>query len=337
MKAVVFGGSGFLGSHLADALTDRGIDVTIFDRVPSRHARDGQRMVVGDILDASAVTNVLADCDYAYHFAGLADLDDATTQALETVRLNIEGTVKILDAAVRARVKRVIYASTIYVYSALGGFYRCSKQAGELYVEEYQKRYGLDYTILRHGTLYGPRADMRNSLHRYLRQGLTDGIIRCTGSAEDVREYIHVRDAAKLSVDILNNRFRNQHVIITGHDPMKVTDLMNMLQEILNRKVTVEFTQAPNSAHYVVTPYSFLPKIGSKLVNTCYIDMGQGLLECVYEIFNDLKMHERTILPGDPTAAGHSDARHDRPRARAGHPAATPAQRPKPSPAQGGR
>jgi len=300
-RAVVCGGSGFLGSHLADALTDRGVQVTIFDRRPSPYLRPGQRMVLGDILDPDAVKPVLAGCDYIYHFAGLADLDDATTQALETVRLNIMGTVTLLDAAVQARVKRFIYASTVYVYSALGGFYRCSKQAGELYVEEYQQRYGLDYTILRHGTLYGPRADARNSLYRYLRQGLIEGRIEFTGSREDRREYIHVRDAARLSVDVLADEFRNQHILLTGQDPMKVIDLLQMIREILSGAVTINFASQPNTAHYVMTPYSFLPKVGHKLVSTRYHDMGQGLLECLHELHAELKGATPCGLSGHKT------------------------------------
>ena len=300
-RVVVCGGSGFLGSHLADALTDSGFQVTVFDRVRSRHLRPGQQMVVGDILDRDAIREALQDRDYVYHFAGLSDLDDASTQPLETVRLNIMGTVMLLDAAVQAGVKRFVYASTIYVYSDLGGFYRCSKQAGELYVEEYQQRYGLDYSILRHGTLYGPRADERNSLHRYLRQGLVDGAIRFTGSPDDVREYIHVRDAARLSVEVLSEAFRNQHIILTGHHPTKATDLANMIQEILHKRVTVQFAGTTNTAHYVVTPYSFLPKIGHKLVSNRYVDMGQGLLECLQEIYAGLPpdhRRERIIVAG---------------------------------------
>ncbi len=287
MNAVVFGGCGFLGSHVADALSERGHAVTVFDLRPSRYLRQDQRMVVGNILDRQAVSESVAGADYVYHFAGLADLDDAHTKPLETIEQNIMGTAVILDAAVRARIKRFVFASTIYVYSSLGGFYRCSKQACELYIEEYQKRYDLHYTVLRYGTVYGPRADSRNSVWRYLRQGLLERRILFPGTGEETREYVHVRDAAKLSVDILAEEFRNQHVIITGHHPMKAKDMLSMIREILNNRVTIEFAGATGSGHYSMTPYSFTPKIGKKLVSNCYVDMGQGLLECLQEIGAD--------------------------------------------------
>ena len=286
MKSVVFGGSGFLGSHVADALTEAGSVVTIFDAKPSAYMQPAQRMVLGDIRDAAAVSKALQGADVLYHLAGVTDLDDATTKALETIEQNVMGTAVLLEAAVDAGVKRFVYASTVYVYSALGGFYRCSKQAAELYIEEYQRRYGLPYTVLRYGTLYGPRADRRNSLWRYLRQGLTQGKIVFQGTGEEIREYLHVRDAAKLSVEILDEKFANQHVIITGHQPMRTKDMLQTIQEILNQQIAIEFVPVDpaNHAHYALTPYSFTPKIGNKLVSTCYVDMGQGLLECLHEL-----------------------------------------------------
>lgn len=289
---MVFGGSGFLGSHVADALTEHGHEVTIFDVNHSRYVMPSQQMVVGDILNNAAVMTVLKDCDYVYQFAGLADLDDASIRPLDTVQQNIMGTVTILDAAVRSGIKRFVYASTIYVYSNLGGFYRCSKQAAELYVEEYQKRFGIGYTILRYGSLYGPRSDTRNSIHRYLRQALQERRIQFGGSKDDIREYVHVRDAARLSVDVLSDSFRNQHIIISGHHPTRATELLNMIREILNGEVAIEFGNASHSAHYTVTPYSFTPKIGSKLVGNHYVDMGQGLLECLHEIYSALNKPE---------------------------------------------
>ena len=287
MKTVVFGGSGFVGSYVADLLTERRHEVTIFDRRPSPYASPAQRVIVGDIRDRAAVVEALRGADYVYHLAGAVDLDDASTKPLDTVEQNVLGTAILLDAAIEAGgIKRFVYASTVYVYSHLGGFYRASKQAAELYVEEYQRRYGLDYTILRYGTLYGPRADARNSLWRYLRQGLQEGRIVFEGTGEEMREYLHVRDAATLSVDILDGRFSNQHVIITGHQPMRTSEMLQMIREILNHKVTIEFAAVDpgSTAHYTLTPYSFSPKIGHKLVSTYYVDMGQGLLECLQEL-----------------------------------------------------
>lgn len=286
MKAVVFGGSGFVGSHVADCLTEAGYDVVIFDREPSPYLLPGQAMIRGDILDKKAVSKAVAGCDYAYNFAGIADLDDATARPLTTVEQNVMGAVVLLEAALKADARRFVQASTIYVYSDKGGFYRCSKQAAELYVEEYNRRFGLNYTILRYGTLYGPRADSRNSIYRYIKQALADGRVVCAGTGEEIREYIHVRDAARLSVDILGDEYRNQQVTITGHHPMRFKDMLQMVKEILGNRVEIEFSGGEyNPAHYNTTPYCFTPRTGRKLVTNHYVDMGQGLLECINEIY----------------------------------------------------
>jgi len=288
MKVIVFGGSGFLGSHVADALTKAGHETVIFDIQSSPYLLPGQKMVIGDILDEKAVCDAMKGCECVYHFAGIADLDDATTKSLETVRQNIMGTVVLLEAARKVGIKRFIYASTIYVYSDKGGFYRCSKQAAEIYIEEYEKRYGLEFTILRYGTLYGPRADHRNSIYRYLYNALTKGSIHCEGTGEELREYIHVRDAAKLSVDISASEYRNRHIILTGHHPMKFKELLATIKEILGNKIEIQFKPSKDPAHYGLTPYSFIPKIGVKLTTNCYTDIGQGLLECLNELSNKI-------------------------------------------------
>ena len=105
---------------------------------------------------------------------------------------------------------------------------------------------------------------------------------------------MHVRDAAHLSVEILSENFQDQHVIITGHHQIKVQDLLNMISEILKNDVALEYTEAKNSSHYTLTPYSFIPKIGSKLVGNCYVDMGQGLVECLHEIIYSVQGGENS-------------------------------------------
>jgi UDP-glucose 4-epimerase len=287
MKTIVFGGSGLVGSHVADRLTEVGYDVTIFDLKPSPYLLPGQEIIIGDILDKKAVFDAVKGCDYIYNFAGMADLDAATTEPLRTIEQNIVGTAILLETTLRSRAKRFIQASTIYVYSDTGGFYRCSKQAAELYVEEYNRKFGLEYTILRYGTVYGPRADSRNSIYRYLKQALDEGRIDCGGTGDETREYIHVRDAAQLSVDILADKYRNKQVIITGHHPMRLRDMLYTIREILSKRIEINFEASKSDTpHYNITPYSFVPKIGRKLVTHEYVDMGQGLLECISEIYD---------------------------------------------------
>ncbi len=297
MKVLVTGGAGFLGSHLVDALVESGHAVTVFDRQPpalpaplppaiATAAAPPVRWIVGDLLDAAALAAAVAGQDAVYHLAGFADLNAARARPLDTVELNIGGTVRLLEAMRLAGVARFLFASTVYVYSRDGGFYRCSKQACESYVEEYARATGLRYTVLRYGSLYGPRADATNGVYRLLRQAMTEGRIHYTGTPDDIREYIHVEDAARLSVDALAAVHEGKHLLLTGPSALRAADLFTMFAEILGRPVGVEYRAAegPGSGHYSVTPYAYTPRAGRKLVTTHYVDMGQGLLQLVEEL-----------------------------------------------------
>jgi UDP-glucose 4-epimerase len=285
MKAVVFGGSGFLGSHVAEALTEGGYDVTVFDVSKSRYLQKDQKMVVGNILDEKSVNKVVGGADVVYNFAGIADIDEANDKPIETAKINILGNTIILDACKKSNVKRFVFASSVYVYSKAGSFYRSSKQACELIIENYNEVFGLPFTILRYGSLYGPRADERNWIYQILIQAVTEGKITRYGDGEELREYIHVKDAAKCSVEILSGEFENEHIMITGSQQMRVRDLMVMIKEMTGNKIELEFLPTDSELHYQVTPYSFHPKIAKKYVSPYYHDIGQGILDILSDIY----------------------------------------------------
>lgn len=281
-RVLVTGGAGFLGSHIADALSKRGHSVTIFDRAPSRWLSPDQRMIVGDITNGDDVKRAAEGMDVVYHLAALADLNEGKTRPLETARVNIMGTLHVLEA-VRAGGARLLFASTVYVYSREGGFYRCSKQACESYIEEYARSYGVRYTVLRYGSLYGPRADGANGIYRLLRAAIDTGVVSYGGGPDDIREYIHVEDAAGLSVDALGPEFLDKHLVLTGSASLRAAELFTMFQEILGRPVEVKYARQ-KEGHYAVTPYAYTPKPGRKLTAPHFVDMGQGLLQVIEEL-----------------------------------------------------
>ena len=215
MRILVIGGSGFLGSHTADALTKNGHQVRIFDVVESSYYTDEQEMIVGNILDKKTVEKAVKNCDVVYNFAGMADIEASHKKPLDTIESNVMGNAIILDSCQKNNVKRFVFASTIYVYSHLGSFYRSSKQACEIIIENYNSAFNLPYTILRYGSLYGPRSPDTNWIHKILKQALTEGKITRHGDGEEIREYIHAKDAAELSVKILSKEFENKNVMIT--------------------------------------------------------------------------------------------------------------------------
>ena len=284
LQAVVIGGSGFIGSHVADQLSEAGHSVCLYDRVDSPWRRTDQSMVIGELADYGSLADAISGADVVYNFAALADLDEAMNQPVEVTEVNILGNVKVLECCRQEGVGRFVFASTVYVNSREGGFYRCSKLAAEEYVQEYQRAYDLDFTILRYGSLYGPRAADTNFLKRLLSRALLDGVVRYDGSPEAIREYIHVEDAARASVTILAEGFRNRTVVITGLESIRMSDLLEMCAEILGLSTGVEYVGGDKSGHYVRTPYADRSLLARKYVPSLTIDLGQGLLQLIDEI-----------------------------------------------------
>lgn len=284
MKILVTGGSGFLGSHVADCLSRRGHTVVVFDREPSPYLRPDQTMVVGDVLDSDALRTAMSGCDVVFHFAAVADIDHAMRNPRATIDVNVTGTLNALEAARENKCKRFILASTIYVYSEQGSFYRTSKRTAELLVQDFEEQYSLPYTILRFGSLYGPRAGKGNAVYRMLNQALADNTIEYKGTGEEIREYIHVADAAEASADTLDDGFRNEIIHLMGRERMTTGQIVHMISEILGTGVTAKFGDGRLTGHYMQTPYSYSPKLGKKLVRDKYIDIGLGLLNCIEEI-----------------------------------------------------
>ncbi len=284
-KVIVVGGSGFIGSHVADCLSDKGYQVTIYDKIKSQWLRNDQKFIIGDVQDSEKLNQIIAGAEIVYNFAAIADLNQALKQPIKTININILGNLNVLEACRSNGVRRFIYASTIYVHSREGGFYRCSKQASEAYVEEYKKIYGLDYTILRYGSLYGPRADHTNGLYRIIRSALENGIVSYEGDIDAMREYIHVEDAARASVDAINDDFVNESVVLTGQEPMRVIDMLKMLAEILGLSPqSVKFIENKYAGHYIRTPYAYQSKLGRKYIPPMHVDLGQGILQVINEL-----------------------------------------------------
>jgi len=290
-KVLVTGSSGFIGSHVADALEVQGYQVTLFDAIPSKYKTKSQKEYIGDILNPDDIDKAMKDCRYVFHFAAQADIGSSSEDPTKTIQNNIIGTQNILELARKNKVNRFLFASTIYVYSELGSFYRVSKQACEKIIEEYQKEFGLDYTILRFGSLYGPRANDFNAIRSFLLHAIKEKKIIRRGNGEELREYIHVKDAARLSVVSLDEKHKNKHLIITGNQQIKVKDLLTMIGEIFNGEIEIKYDLEDELHHYEITPYNYKPQIAQKITSDTFFDLGQGILDLLYDL--ELEMNKK--------------------------------------------
>jgi UDP-glucose 4-epimerase len=286
MKVVVFGGTGYVGGHVSDELTARGYDVTIYDLVKPTWLKSNQNFVAGDLEDFEKMKVTTEGADIVYHFAGIADIEEASEKRILTVKTNILGTTYLLEACALNKVKKFVFASTVYVYSDKGSFYRITKQACELLVEEYAKKFAFGHVILRYGSLYGGRAQKWNGLRRYVEEIMTKGRVTLKSEGRAKRDYIHIYDAMRMSIDCLDDKYNGQSLLITGTQSITQNELVAMIGEIINKKITIDYSSEIGD-HYEITPYRYHPKAGMKMTTPDFVDFGQGILEVIHEINNE--------------------------------------------------
>ena len=286
VQVTVFGGSGFLGSYVADELSARGYDVVLADLRASTYSSQNQKCLTCDIMDPQAVSKAIKDSEVIFNFAGIANLDECKDKPKDTIEQNVLGNINIMENIINYPVKRYVYASSVYAASREGSFYGISKLASEKLIQEFGRRYNLNYTIVRYGSLYGERAGSENGIYRIIEEALSDKKITYSGDGDEIREYIHASDAAKLSVDIIEDAsYANDTITLTGVEKLNRRDLVKMIEEIIGKKIHVKYSGEKWEGHYKVTPYSTEFGGAKKLVPNPFIDLGQGIASCIESIY----------------------------------------------------
>jgi UDP-glucose 4-epimerase len=283
-KVVVFGGCGFIGSYVVEELLSKGYEVVSADLNHSKYV-DKKNFKKCDIMDKDSVDELIESTDIVYNFAGYANLDDAIADPIRAIELNVLGNMNILEACKKHKVKRFVYASSAYAMSDKGSFYGISKLTSEKLTEEYYIKFGLEFTIIRYGSVYGERDYHNNYIYNLVKSAMQTGTINHSGDGEEIREYIHAADVAKLALEVIeSDEFINEHLILTGVERMHRKELFEMINEMLGNKLTINLNDDGYHNHYKTTPYSFHPTRSKKLVANPYIDMGQGIIECMKDI-----------------------------------------------------
>ena len=285
-KVLVFGGSGFLGNYLVNELVSKKYDVTVADIKESTEIKESKekvKFIFCNILKISDLEEIfLNKFDFVYNLAGFANLEDAINDPILTMKLNLIANMHISELCIKNKVSKYIFASSAYAMSEKGSFYGISKLASEKSIEEYNKKKGLDFIIIRYGSVYSEKPFDNNYIFNLIQKSINTGIIDHNGDGQEYREYIHALDAAKLSVEVLeSDQFLNKHIVLTGSQGIKRIDLFNMINEIMGNKLKINLNSKNESTHYKFTPYSFQASISKKLVPNPQIDLGQGILETI--------------------------------------------------------
>ncbi len=246
MIAFVTGGAGFIGSHVVDRLRARGVEARIYDLVKPRWRTDVEH-IHASILDLDALTAAMKGADVVLHLAAVADVKDVFERPDYAESINTRGTLNVLEAARRNRVRKVIFGSTVWVYSEVpeqvvdeatplpppNHLYTATKIAAEYYCRSYQKLYGLTTAILRYGIPYGPRARDGAVIPTFVQRALGGEPLVIAGDGSQWRRFVYVEDLAEGNVLAIRDVADNKTYNLDGTERVTIRQLAETIRRIL--------------------------------------------------------------------------------------------------------
>lgn len=312
MKVLVTGGSGFIGSHVVDKLRNKGADVRVYDAIIPAFRKDIE-FYQGSILDIDALGFAMSGIDAVMHLAAIADVKDVFNRPHYAESINVRGTINVLEAARRAKVKRVIYGSTTWVYSeveedfvdestplyAPAHFYTATKLAGEYYCLSYSRLYGLEVTILRYGIPYGPRARDAAVIPIFAKKALHGQPLTIAGDGSQFRKFVYVEDLAEGNVLALQSIAKNKIYNLDGQERVSIRQIAETMHKIIG-DVKIEYTSVrPGdfsgkqvSSELAKRELGWEPKIGFEQGLLRYIEWYR---KCEEKLKTDLKKLDQTL------------------------------------------
>jgi len=257
-KIAVTGGSGFIGSHVVDALIDAGHQVTVIDhRVRPHRADVGYEDV--DLMDLSSVLAATRGMEHVFHLAAVSNVNYAYKYPVYTTALNVMGTAHVMEAARVNGAKRVYLASTVWVYNGApsgkpadetvpfylegaGHIYTSTKMAAEMICHNYHQLYQVPFTVLRYGIPYGPRMREELLIPIFLKKALNGQALTVSGKGEQYRNFVYVRDMAEAHVLAMKDAAANQTYNLEGRRKVTVLEVAEGLKKLVGDQVKIEFT-----------------------------------------------------------------------------------------------
>ena len=220
-KAVVTGGAGFIGSHIVDALVERGFEVHVIDNYAGGKREDRMNPKAAyhevDIREYEKIAPIIKGATYVFHEAALPRVQFSIEQPELTFSVNVGGMVSVLRAAAEAKVKRLVYAASSSAYCDQATLplsenlpaqpkspYGLQKYIGELSCRLWSEVYGLPTVSLRYFNVYGPRFDPDGAyalvIGKFLKQKKEGAPLTITGDGTQTRDFTHVSDVVRANL-----------------------------------------------------------------------------------------------------------------------------------------
>src|SRR6266540_5653913 len=259
-KIVVTGGSGFIGSHVVDALVNAGHNVTVVDYRVQPHRSDVCFENV-DLMDLSSVLSATRGAEHVFHLAAVSNVNYAYKYPVYTTALNVVGTANVLEAARINGAARVYMASTVWVYNGspngtaldestpfyldgAGHIYTSTKMACEMLCHNYSQLYRVPFTVLRLGIPYGPRMREELLIPVFIRRALAGESLTVTGKGDQYRKFVYVRDMAEAHLLAMKGVAANQTYNLEGPRKVTVLEVAEGIRSALGNGVRIEFVPA---------------------------------------------------------------------------------------------
>ncbi|MEM1659107.1 MAG: SDR family NAD(P)-dependent oxidoreductase [Candidatus Jordarchaeales archaeon] len=282
MKVLVTGGAGFIGSHIAEQLARKGHKVIIYDNFSTGSMENIKdlsmdiKIVKGDVLDFPKLMNVVEGCDAISHHAAQLEIGSAIKDPISDARINIEGTINVLEAAVRKKVRKVIYASSAAIYGEAVKLpqdeehpkrpswpYGVSKYAGELYCLQYSQFYGIKTCALRYGIVYGEREWFGRVLTMFIKRAVLENKPPVIfGDGRQTRDFVYVRDVAELHNILLEDDYGGDFEAynVGSGIATSIRDLAKLVIELSGNSLEPIYEDPPEGGYSSITGRWRIPK-----------------------------------------------------------------------------
>ena len=247
MKILVTGGSGFIASHLVNHLLDSGHKIKILDLKEPHIKHKNLEFVKKSILD-----NIIQDingCDAVFHFAALLGVDNSDRRPLDTMKVNLEGSVNVFKSALEADVKRLVFSSSSEVYgeprelpikedSVKGpvSTYGVSKLASEIYAKAFNQELWADIKIVRFFNVYGPGQESNWVVPIFINKALRNEPITVFGNGNQTRCFTYVEDIADGVLKVFEKGKTGEAYNIGNNQPTTIFELAQIVKEITKSK-----------------------------------------------------------------------------------------------------
>ena len=216
-----------------------------------------------------------------FHFAANADLSDSNKKPFETIENNILSTIKLLKASIKNKVKKIIFASSIYAISEQGGIYSTTKLSSEMIIERLCKKFNLKYVMLRFGTVYGERANKFNTVKKFVDDAISYKKIFRETKGNEIRSYIHVKDVTKIVFESTKKKYENGYYNVFGGKKIVVKNLLNILKKNIPSLKVFYSKSDKRKYNYKINPFTYRLRKGKNIRLRKYISVEEGISKLI--------------------------------------------------------